>query len=480
MAKTRKRVRSSKNRRKSRVGVGRKSKVGGVMSVFSFLVKESPKVCEKITTVDLNKLYEMFKDNRNSLMAQINTIVIKKDDNDSKHKTIPKEEHIMTIDKRDYPALGAGSFNGVYLGDNILCKGNNFIIRVEKKPHNSPHKNFRMRMAEFIGSLSKSSINYYNMKDSYENKCKEFVNETRLSIIASNAGVGPNIYQFGSTVKAVGLTGFYEKFSVDKEHFYTITQKVNGTDFQKYLDKMKPNDVDNAKKYIDQLIEKSDILGEMGMILQDTKPGNAMVDTTYETVYLIDYDPIFTKYNDQNKKIGYLNSVLMLAMCINQLFLNNNHHINVKNHCIKRLQKIYYSKEPRVIDMINKYNNYIDESNILIEKHQVTFNKKGIPDPDIRSFITKNDDNDLISNIIHYGLVDILIQCVYEKKTGGSDSYQFGGERTIPKIFDHNLNIDINAEYRSERDENGFEIEQLNAADVTLNAADVPPAVTRL
>jgi serine/threonine protein kinase len=382
MAKTRKNIRYNTDKRKS---VSSRKKIGG-------LTTNIPE-CTPITDMNMFSLLLMYKKNRNSLHVDFNEQY-----NENKQKV----QVSMKIDAKDINPLGSGGFNVVYSGNNIMCKGKDSIIRVEKVSHKSPHRTLSLRLNKLFNFGSKtidSEYRYNIRKNEYNKLGYAFIYEIQLSIFAYTIGVGPAIYKFGSTRKIREYTSGNVK--TNEEYFYTVMQKIDGPDFSDYLKNIRSEDKDQAIKYINQLIEKSDKLGNYGIILYDTKPGNAMVDTATKTVYLIDYDPTFTKIDEKNKEIGYLNSVLMLAICIKTLdyfleyYKNYKKDTNygfaqlfVREHCNDLLDDIYNTKSDRVKYMKSKYNEYkkcVDEKNIY-----------------------DCYDHILMSNVNHYGIIDVL------------------------------------------------------------------------
>ena len=76
--------------------------------------------CKKIEEEDYVKLLEMFKEYNNSLAGEF------------------KEATILTSDGVNLPFLGAGAFNRVFLDKDLVCKGDQFIVRIERRPHQNP------------------------------------------------------------------------------------------------------------------------------------------------------------------------------------------------------------------------------------------------------------------------------------------------------------------------------------------------------
>lgn len=308
--------------------------------------------CKKITETDYKKLMKMFKEYSNKLEGDFNGV------ND-----------IVTINGTSLASLGKGSFNRVFLDKDLVCKGDDFIVRIEVDPHQNPsqRRTVMSRAVNFIKKYtrrhkyeegSSTSHDYNEEKRKYRNKLSEFITEMQYGIIASNLGVAPDIYQFGSTVKRKVKSHSY--YRDNEQYFYSAIQRIKGTSLSSHLQNMAWNELAKTKGIIDQIVEKSDKLGDIGMILYDTKPGNAMVDTEKNVAYLIDFDPKFTHYygttHKSITKYGYLNSMLMLAGCI--ATLNRSVRLpqtTIREYCIKKLKEIYHDQPNRVKYVKNRF-----------------------------------------------------------------------------------------------------------------------------
>ena len=361
--------------------------------------------CTKIDETDYDKLMGMFKEYNNSLEGEF------------RHPDIITNSSGLSM-----TPMGKGGFNRVFLDNNLVCKGDEYIVRIEINPHHVPsqRKNVvsqivnyaRKRLTRRSSHYSESSPEYNEEKRIYRRKLSNFITEMQYGIIASNMGVGPEIYRFGSTIKSNAKK--YSHFKSTDQYFYSAIQRIEGISLSDYLMSAVKNtrELVRAKDYIDQIIYKSDQLGDAGMILYDTKPGNAMVDTVNKRVYLIDYDPKFTHYNPNPgmDKYGYLNSVLMLAGCIQRLSKDNMsfHQKQIRNYCVEKLKEIYYDQRKRVIYVKSRFNT------------EPTFSN---PVEDI-----------LRHNIMHYKLEPILIH--YDLK---SDPYLF-----------NNASIDSDSDFDSD------------------------------
>jgi hypothetical protein len=255
-------------------------------------------------------------------------------------------------------SFGKGGFNAVFNNDNFdECIGDNYILRVSIRP--------------LVLSSSEGSKYYSN-----------FLEETRLGIIASEHGIGPKIYKIGIMVDINDTT---------QVHFYSIIERITGYDAAVMIrsGKFKATDptsftvsdvifdpyavdgtvseaehiADMNIKVIDAVleltIEKLKIAGkDCGFLMMDNKPPNTMV-TEHPTeddvpfVYLIDYDPQFTLLSDDPiTRELYARINVVLFLCNAHIYSKNEHDASkttkknsetLRDLVFKKLEREYYN-----------------------------------------------------------------------------------------------------------------------------------------
>ncbi len=203
-----------------------------------------------------------------------------------------KKKIILERDGKRLRSFGKGGFNAVFDNDDFdECKGKQYIIRVSIRP------------IDTTTPKGQSIID-------------EYIKETRLGIIAAEAGIGPKIYKIGIMRNVDNL---------DEVYFYSIIERITGYEIGRMIDKGNFNiaaDLDLVSGTLDQCIEKLKRAGsECGWLLMDAKPPNAMVtvDDIDEpsSVYLVDFDPGFiletTPNTDLAEMYGIINVLLFLC-----------------------------------------------------------------------------------------------------------------------------------------------------------------------
>ncbi len=250
-------------------------------------------------------------------------------------------------------SFGKGGFNAVFNNDNFdECVGDNYILRVSIRP--------------LVLSSSDGSKYYSN-----------FLEETRLGIIASEHGIGPKIYKIGIMVDINNNT---------QVHFYSIIDRIIGYDASEMIKtgKFKATDptsftvsdvivdhyaldgtvseaehianmnIQTIDTVMELTIEKLKIAGkECGFLMMDNKPPNTMV-TEHPTirdkpfVYLIDYDPQFTLLSDDPiTRELYARINVVLFLCNAYVYSKNEHDTNPTKQNSETLRKLVLKKLDR-------------------------------------------------------------------------------------------------------------------------------------
>ncbi len=327
-------------------------------------------------------------------------------------------------------SFGKGGFNAVFNNDNFdECVGDNYILRVSIRP--------------LVLSSSDGSKYYSN-----------FLEETRLGIIAAEHGIGPKIYKIGIMVDINNNT---------QVHFYSIIDRIIGYDASEMIKtgKFKATDptsftvsdvivdpyaldgtvseaehianmnIQTIDTVLELTIEKLKIAGkECGFLMMDNKPPNTMV-TEHPTirdkpfVYLIDYDPQFTLLSDDpiiRELYARINVVLFL--CNAHVYSKNENDTNPKKKTptkqnSEKLRELVYDKLKR------EYYNLVGVfgfEHIRDYIQQLYFTVSGF------AHITHHyhyTDSDLLR--IHYFALykDLPIEYVMDRMEGYWEKYKF-------------------------------------------------------
>lgn len=250
-------------------------------------------------------------------------------------------------------SFGKGGFNAVFNNDNFdECVGDQYIMRVSIRP---------------IILSTTSGARYYS----------NFLEETRLGIIAAEQGIGPNIYKIGlmSDINNANNTYFYSiidriagydasemiktgKFKATAPTSFTISDvitdyyAIEDPDSAEYQANLSMNVIDYV---LDLTIKKLISAGERcGFLMMDNKPPNTMVIPAIDdksVVYLIDYDPQFMLIsNDSMQRNLYARTNVVLFLCNALIYSKNDNDTatDTKNSTavralvLEKLKREYY------------------------------------------------------------------------------------------------------------------------------------------
>jgi len=221
----------------------------------------------------------------------------------------------LTHSGKTLTSFGKGGFNAVFDNDDFEgCIGENYVLRLSNLPVN-------------INTKSGKPI------------LDEYTRETAFGIIAANHGIGPKIYKVGLMRNAANPKQVY---------FYSVIERITGYAVDRLIHEIKYYNDDDSENtdninFVDGIMQRcinnlQYIAEDAGLLLLDTKPGNAMVKINKSdkkvTVYLIDFDPQFiltTDDKDDQQKYGSVNVIMFL--CVASVFCNNKYDMPPDDMC---------------------------------------------------------------------------------------------------------------------------------------------------